>query len=137
DDPEDRGVDEPIHRGGSASAGRDASHRRTLRRRAGCAAAMAGSPISQRMNSGARTRVIVASSLTRTWRDGPAVSLNGSPTVSPTTAAAWAGVFLPIGLPCSSSKWPDSMYFLALSQAPPPLLRTVASITPAIVPTMS
>ena len=29
------------------------------------------------------------------------------------------------------------MYFLALSQAPPPLLRTVASRTPAIVPTMS
>ena len=29
------------------------------------------------------------------------------------------------------------MYFLALSQAPPPLLRTVASRTPAIVPTIS
>ena len=42
------------------------------------------------MKSGASTSVIVASSLTRTWSDGPAVSLNGSPTVSPTTAAAWA-----------------------------------------------
>ena len=29
------------------------------------------------------------------------------------------------------------MYFLALSHAPPPLLRTVASMTPAIVPTIS
>ena len=29
------------------------------------------------------------------------------------------------------------MYFLALSQAPPPLLRTVASRTPAMVPTIS
>ena len=47
-----------------------------------------------RMNSGASTRVIVASSLTRTWSDGPAVSLNGSPTVSPTTAAACAAGLL-------------------------------------------
>ena len=29
------------------------------------------------------------------------------------------------------------MYFLALSHAPPPLLRTVARRTPAIVPTIS
>ena len=29
------------------------------------------------------------------------------------------------------------MYFLALSHAPPPLFRTVASRTPAIVPTIS
>jgi K(+)-stimulated pyrophosphate-energized sodium pump len=32
---------------------------------------------------------------------------------------------------------PDSMYFLALSHAPPPLLRTVAKRTPAMVPTIS
>ena len=31
---------------------------------------------------------------------------------------------------------PASMYFFALSQAPPPLFRTVARMTPAIVPTM-
>ena len=37
--------------------------------------------------SGASTSVIVASSLISTCSDGPAVSLNGSPTVSPTTAA--------------------------------------------------
>ena len=41
------------------------------------------------MKSGASTSVIVASSLTSTCSDGPAVSLNGSPTVSPTTAAVW------------------------------------------------
>src|SRR6185295_13137427 len=44
---------------------------------------------------------------------GPAVSLYGSPTVSPVTAALWASEPLP-------PKWPSSMYFLALSQAPPP-----------------
>jgi len=73
------------------------------------------------MKSGAITRVMVASSFTRTWRDGPAVSLKGSPTVSPTTAAACAGVPLPSTFPSASVRWPDSMYFLALSQAPPPL----------------
>ena len=52
------------------------------------------------MKSGASTSVIVASSFTRTWSDGPAVSLKGSPTVSPTTAAAWASVPLPRTLPC-------------------------------------
>ena len=44
--------------------------------------------------------MIVASSFTRTWSDGPAVSLNGSPTVSPTTAAACASDPLPRTLPC-------------------------------------
>ena len=47
---------------------------------------------------------------------GPAVSLNGSPTVSPMTAALWASEPLP-------PSWPSSMYFLALSQAPPALDR--------------
>ena len=45
-------------------------------------------------------------------REGPAVSLNGSPTVSPMTPALWASE---PGPPNS----PDSMNFLALSQAPP------------------
>jgi hypothetical protein len=49
---------------------------------------------------------------------GPAVSLNGSPTVSPMTAALWASLPLP-------PWWPSSMYFLALSQAPPELLQVV------------
>ena len=43
---------------------------------------------------------------------GPAVSLNGSPTVSPMTAALWASEPLP-------PSWPSSMYFFALSHAPP------------------
>jgi hypothetical protein len=43
------------------------------------------------MKSGASTSVIVLSSFTSTCSDGPAVSLNGSPTVSPTTDAACVG----------------------------------------------
>ena len=43
---------------------------------------------------------------------GPDVSLNGSPTVSPTTTAACWSVPLPPWCPAST-------YFLALSQAPP------------------
>ena len=38
-------------------------------------------------NNGTATSVIVLSSLISTCSDGPAVSLNGSPTVSPTTPA--------------------------------------------------
>ncbi len=45
--------------------------------------------------SGASTSVIVESSLMRTCSEGPAVSLKGSPTVSPTTAALWALRLLP------------------------------------------
>src|SRR5437879_2521810 len=58
---------------------------------------------------------------------GPAVSLQGSPTVSPVTAALW--VSLPF-LPCSS------INFLALSQAPPPLVIEMATNSPVtILPT--
>ena len=38
-------------------------------------------------NKGTKTRVIVLNSLIRTCNDGPAVSLKGSPTVSPVMAA--------------------------------------------------
>src|SRR5436309_3327133 len=75
------------------------------------------------------TRVMVDNNFTRMCRDGPAVSLNGSPTVSPTTAALCVGLPLP---PYSHV----SMNFLALSHAPPPLLSSVAMRMPAIVPTM-
>lgn len=44
-------------------------------------------PEPHQMKSGANTSVIVESSLIKTCSEGPAVSLNGSPTVSPTTAA--------------------------------------------------
>ena len=62
----------------------------------------------------ANTIETIESSLMRMLMDGPEVSLNGSPTVSPTTAALCSGEPLP-------PWWPDSMYFFALSQAPPEL----------------
>ena len=40
-------------------------------------------------NIGARTRAVVDIVVMITCRDGPAVSLNGSPTVSPVIAAWW------------------------------------------------
>ena len=46
------------------------------------------------------------------------VSLKGSPTVSPTTVAAWSGVFF-----CFRS---TSTIFFALSQAPPALAMNMA-----------
>ena len=54
---------------------------------------------------------------------GPAVSLNGSPTVSPMTVAAWASEPLP-------PKLPSSTIFFALSHAPPELARKTAMSTP-------
>ena len=62
-------------------------------------------------------------SLIRMLIDGPEVSLKGSPTVSPTTAALWASEPLP-------PSFRPSMYFLALSQAPPLLAIKIAIITP-------
>ncbi len=50
------------------------------------------------------------------------VSLNGSPTVSPTTQAAWSGV------PFSFSS--TSTSFFALSQAPPALAMKIAWYRP-------
>ena len=61
-----------------------------------------------------KTIARVLKSLMRTWRLGPAVSLRGSPTVSPTTAAECAALRLP-------PKCPASMNFFALSHAPPPV----------------
>src|SRR3546814_16958618 len=54
---------------------------------------------------------------------GPAVYLYGSPTVSPVTAALCASEPLP-------PWWPSSMYFLALSQAPPPVHIEIATNRP-------
>src|SRR3989304_1980222 len=76
------------------------------------------------MNRGASTSVTVLSSFTSTCSDGPAVSLYGSPTVSPTTAALCASVPLPRvtispGLSEGTCSIPASIYFLALSPAPP------------------
>ena len=61
--------------------------------------------------------------LIRMFIAGPEVSLNGSPTVSPTTAALCGSEPLP-------PWWPASMYFLALSQAPPALAMKMARQKP-------
>ena len=45
--------------------------------------------------SPAITMLTIDMSLMRMFNDGPEVSLNGSPTVSPTTAALWASEPLP------------------------------------------
>ena len=71
------------------------------------------------MTAGRIRRLTRFITLMRGLRAGPAVSLKGSPTVSPMTAALWASDPLP-------PSWPSSMYFLALSQAPPELLRKLA-----------
>lgn len=76
---------------------------------------------------GTMTKVIVETSLIRICKDGPAVSLQGSPTVSPVTAARCTWVFLS---PC------DSQYFLVLSQAPPPLFKNNAMSMPVAVVNM-
>merc|ERR1711966_482995 len=60
-------------------------------------------PVLAEMNSGARTRIVVDSNLMTTCNAGPAVSLNGSPTVSPVTAALCASLPLP-------PKFPNSIY---------------------------
>src|SRR4249919_4365604 len=57
---------------------------------------------------------------------GPAVSLYGSPTVSPVTAALCASEPLP-------PKWPSSMYFFALSHAPPPVVIEIATNIPVTI----
>src|SRR3954468_10713742 len=57
---------------------------------------------------------------------GPAVSLYGSPTVSPVTDAAWASEPLP---PYS----PSSIDFFALSQAPPPEVIAIARKRPVTI----
>ena len=62
------------------------------------------------------TRLVIALNFTRIFKLGPLVSLNGSPTVSPLTAA-----FL-ISLKRGSvfgTIYSFSIYFLALSHAPP------------------
>ena len=65
--------------------------------------------------------------LMRMLSDGPAVSLSGSPTVSPMTAAL-----------CASEPLPSSsISFLALSHAPPLLDMNSASSTPQSVAPIS
>src|SRR5438093_9232144 len=80
-------------------------------------------------NIGMNTREIVLRSLMRIWRLGPAVSFQGSPTVSPTTVAAWVSVFFP-------PRFPASTYFFALSIAAPPHIIMIArGIAEIVAPT--
>ena len=73
---------------------------------------------------------MIAISFIRMFSDGPEVSFSGSPTVSPTTAAWWADEPFLRGYPWSSLRAPLSIYFLALSQAPPVLAAEVAIMAP-------
>merc|ERR1719469_1228349 len=75
----------------------------------------------------AKTRDTIACSFITILSAGPEVSLKGSPTVSPVTAASCAGTFLPLS--AASSETPLLMYFLQLSQAPPELDIEMASCT--------
>lgn len=78
----------------------------------------------------AKTNDKIAINFIKMLRLGPLVSFNGSPTVSPTTAALWTSLPFPIGLPFSSLKLLPYMYFLALSHAPPVLAEDMAICTP-------
>merc|ERR1719487_1260623 len=69
---------------------------------------------------------MIADSLMTMLRAGPLVSFIGSPTVSPVTAFLWACDFFPLPSP----RPPASMYFFALSQAPPVFDMEMASMTP-------
>lgn len=85
------------------------------------------------LNLLANTSDKIAISLIKMFKAGPEVSFNGSPTVSPTTAALWISVPLVTFLPFSSIMAPLSMYFLALSQAPPVLAAETAIWTPLTI----
>ncbi len=78
----------------------------------------------------AKTKEIIAISLIKILRAGPEVSFKGSPTVSPITAALCSSDPFFLISPLSSYKLPPSMYFLALSQAPPVLDAEIAIWTP-------
>jgi len=78
---------------------------------------------------GAKTKDKMADNLMRMFKEGPEVSFKGSPTVSPITAALCSSEpFFLITSP--SLNFPDSIYFLALSQAPPVLELEIAIWTP-------
>lgn len=72
-----------------------------------------------------KTRLKIAINLIRMLRAGPEVSFNGSPTVSPITAALCSSDPFFLTTP-SMTSYPDSIYFFALSQAPPVLLAEIA-----------
>src|SRR5574344_682626 len=77
--------------------------------------------------SPAMTMLTIDISFMRILSDGPEVSLNGSPTVSPTIVALWQAEPLP-------PKLPSSTIFFALSHAPPALAINTARVNPAVRP---
>lgn len=80
--------------------------------------------------SPAKTTETIDINLIRMFSEGPDVSLNGSPTVSPTTAALCASDPFP---PCC----PVSINFFALSQAPPAFAMKIARRNPVDNPPTS
>jgi hypothetical protein len=76
--------------------------------------------VSETRERESRWYLSTAISLIRMFREGPEVSLSGSPTVSPITAALCASEPLP-PMARACSVLPASRYFLALSHAPPVL----------------
>lgn len=74
----------------------------------------------------------IAISFIKIFKLGPLVSFKGSPTVSPMTAALWiSDPFLTV-YPFSIII-PASIYFLALSQAPPVFEAEIAIWTPLTI----
>ena len=69
-------------------------------------------------------------SFIKIFKLGPEVSLNGSPTVSPTTVALCTSPPFP-------PKLPSSTYFFALSHAPPALAIKIANTKPLLKPPIS
>ena len=69
------------------------------------------------------TMLTIDISLIRMLSDGPDVSLNGSPTVSPTMVALWHSEPFP-------PKFPSSTIFFALSHAPPEMAMKIYRMKP-------
>src|SRR5690554_1557264 len=80
---------------------------------------------------GAMIKETMDINLINIFMEGPEVSLNGSPTVSPVTDALWASDPLYSILPLIST--PASKDFLALSHAPPALFWNIPISTPDTV----
>src|SRR5690606_41902357 len=81
--------------------------------------------------NGAITRATTDINFNNMLREGPEVSLNGSPTVSPTTVALC--ISDPFLRRTPSLSTPSSTIFLALSHAPPAVDWQSAIITPVPV----
>merc|ERR1719326_1519795 len=82
---------------------------------------MPSSPTCHSLSAGAITSEMTDMSLIRMLSAGPDVSLNGSPTVSPTTVASKCSLSVLLRPSCLA-------YFLALSHAPPALDMATASM---------